>query len=129
MAAKKKVTEKRLPKPRYKLQMVGAPNLDTNVHALHDDACHAQSDAYVAMVGADEEVRRFVSALAHNYEVVCRALVEAHTLLKDPNVSHAVSVSTRLRDLEKQVAKIEELESDLKRHENDYSHEYRDSYY
>jgi hypothetical protein len=128
-AKKKKVYEKSLPKPKYVIKAINPPTLDDDAQELHNTACQTKLDAFSVMLHQEDEARNYVAILAHNYERVCLALTRAHELLKEPNVAHAVNVAERIKTLEEQVARIDDLQSDLRRHESDYAHAYRDSYY
>ena len=129
MTAKKKVQEKKLPRARHKIEAIMPPTLADDADALHVQACEDKMNSFTVMLHESPEARNYVAVLAQNYERVCLALAEAHALLKEPNVAHAVNVANRLKALEAQIERLDDLQSDLNRHESEYSHEYRRDYY
>lgn len=125
MAAKKKAAPKR---KMPKITVVHTHETLTDAQAQHNEACQLKIDGHMAFLQTDDEARRFLSCLLHNYERVCLMLVNARTTLEHPSVAHAVVMVKQLQELE---AKIEEVKDKLNSHAlyDDHGCCNRDKYY
>lgn len=131
--ATKKVHAKSAPKPKFKIMAIYNLDLDSDANEIHNVACCTKLDAFDVVLHEKDEVRDYVAILAHNYERVCRALAEARAVLKDPNVTHAVSVARRLEALETKLSEVEsdtrQTRRDLECHEATNDHQRNGNYF